>query len=396
MMKIICLALFVALAAAGQNNQISSLSDAYPDGSDVCQKNGFKRIDLSQYYQDDAILPNGKAICVRNFMTACFTVDGAQACNPAYAACVSTTDEWWNQWLNPKSAARMKVQPQVCASEGAYWNMETAIIAVVVPVVAFAVGVVGLVLLYQAGVGSKVPITVQILAIANFVVCTLLLFSYYYLNAFLGYLVSFVILGFVAKGDKNGIAGAIVVLVGVLFWLTFKSGLGFIQHHNRLIDTTSTASVPRLSLPQQRPTTLTETLTIQVQAPAAVRAPKRVPRTKTETLTLTDTDIPLLPSLPAVCSYTTMQECICNNYYRGFMGWPELMHGPFESPNVITTRYCLREWLAAELFFIILEEIFITLLIACASANIAQGSQPSNQPEEAPAQPADTTTAPAA
>lgn len=259
MMKIICLALFVALAAAGQNNQISSLLDAYPDGSDVCQKNGFKRIDLSQYYQDDAILPNGKAICVRNFMTACFTVDGAQACNPAFAACVSTTDEWWNQWLNPKSAARMKVQPQVCASEGAYWHMETAIIAVVVPVVAFAVGVVGLVLLYQAGVGSKVPITVQILAIANFVVCTLLLFSYYYLNAFLGYLASFVILGFVAKADKNGIAGAIVVLVGVLFWLTFKSGLGFIQHHNRLID--NTASVPSLSLPQQPVTTLTETLT---------------------------------------------------------------------------------------------------------------------------------------
>jgi len=205
--------------------------------------------------------------------------------------------------------------------------------------------------------------------------------------------VSFVILGFVAKGDKNGIAGAIVVLVGVLFWLTFKSGLGFIQHHNRLIDTTSTASVPRLSLPQQRPTTLTETQTLTIQVPAP---PTGAPRRRPRTLTLTDTDIPLLPTLPAVCSYTTMQECICNNYYRGFMGWPELMHGPFESPNVITTRYCLREWLAAELFFIILEEIFITLLIACASANIAQGSQPSNQPEEAPAQPADTTTAPAA
>jgi len=207
--------------------------------------------------------------------------------------------------------------------------------------------------------------------------------------------VSFVILGFVAKGDKNGIAGAIVVLVGVLFWLTFKSGLGFIQHHNRLIDTTSTASVPRLSLPQQRPTTLTETLT-EIPAARVPAARRRKTRTMTLTDSLTDTVIPVLPTLPAVCSYTTMQECICNNYYRGFMGWPELMHGPFESPNVITTRYCLREWLAAELFFIILEEIFITLLIACASANIAQGSQPSNQPEEAPAQPADTTTAPAA
>jgi len=353
MMKIICLALFVALAAAGQNNKVSSLLDAYPDGSDVCQKDGFRRIDLSQNYQDDAILPNGKAICVRNYMTACFTVDGAQACNPAFAACVSTTEEWWNKWLNPKSAARMKVQPQVCASEGAYWSAETAIIAVVVPVVAFAVGVVGLVLLYQAGVGSKVPITVQIIAILNFIVCTLLLFSYYYLNGFLGYLVSFAILGLVAKGDKNGIAAAIVVLVGVLFWLTFKSGLGFIQHHNRLID--YTASVPRPSLPLQQ-VEMTVTQTIAAAAGAAPAAPRRVAR---KTLTLSDTVFPVLPTRPTVCSSTTMQECICNNYYRGFMGWPELMHGPFESLNVITTRYCLREWLAAELFFIILEEIFI-------------------------------------
>ena len=307
-MKIVIavIAFFATLATA----QVAGMPDVVADGHPFCGKTGYQRIDKSKYYKAGVNVPT--AICVKQFLDVCYTVEGAKPCSKDFARCVSSPSNWNDATFNPVSNARMTDRPQICASEGAFWHPETGVLSVAQPIISFIVGVVALVLVYQGAVKKNAPLLVRVLLIVQFVVCTLLFFSYYYLNAQMALLATFAAVGLIAAKDKGGLATAIVILLATLFWFTFENGLGEIQHHSRFSG-----------------------------------------------------------------SYTA-NEVTCNNYYRGFFGYPVLLHGPYESPRLMSRGYCLREWLAAEYFFIILVKLLLLVLIAYAVQALRAGDA---QPE---------------
>lgn len=78
----------------------------------------------------------------------------------------------------------------------------------------------------------------------------------------------------------------------------------------------------------------------------------------------------------------TAYETLCNHYYRGYFGWPILLHGPYESPSFLTKGYCLREWLAAEYFAIILVKITLLIFVAYGAAELRSSDAPTEAPKE--------------
>jgi hypothetical protein len=320
MRSLVLVAIFAAAVMAQQQQNGDTIQEVYPDGHPFCSKKGFIRQDKSKYYKQGAGVTT--VICTKQYLDACYTVDGVVPCNTDYARCVSSNSEWNDANLNPVAASRMNDRPQLCASEGAFWHAETGVLSVAQPIISFIVGVAGIAIVFPLARAKGVSIFVQILLISLFIVCTFLFFSFYYLNAQIALLAAYGAIGLYATKDKGAIATGIFALLATLFWFTFQHGLGEIQHHSRLLPNGS-----------------------------------------------------------------TMYEQLCNSYYRGFFGWPVQLHGPYESPNYLTKGYCLREWLAAEYFFIILVKLILLVLIAYGTAAL-RSTDPTNEPEPAAA-PAD-------
>jgi len=315
MLKFALVLAFVVLATA----QINSVPETVADGSPLCNKKGFQRHDKSKYYKAGAGVTT--AMCARQYLDVCYTVNGVVPCNKDYEKCVDVNTEWNDANLNPVSAKRMADRPQVCASEGALWHTETAAVAVAVPVISFICFVIAAVWVVGAATRAEVALLPKIVAICNIITCTFLLFSFWYLNAILAITAGYFALGMIASKDKGGIATAIVGLVATLFWLTQGYGLGYLQHHSRY------------------------------------------------------------NAMPDYTSYVS----ICNNYYRGYFGWPIELHGPFESPSYLTTGYCLREWIAAELFWLILTEAHLVILVAHCAKALRPAEEPAQPVAEQPA-----------
>jgi len=308
-MKLACVIVAIALLGIAS----AAPAEYYALTDPMCNLLGYTKYDKSNKYQAGAGVVTG--ICTKKYYDACFTVDGVVPCNYESSSCVAVSYDWNNKDFNPVSAARMTDRPQVCISEGNYWGPETGVIAVAQPLISFIIGTFGFYLTISVA-RPKISILTLIFLIVQFIWCTFLFFSFYYLNALIALLVTYAAVGLIAAKDRAGSATAIIALVATLYWFTFQHGLGEIQHHSRF--------------------------------------------TK------------------ALTGY----ETLCNNYYRGYFGYPIELHGAYESPSFLTKGYCLREWLAAEYFFIINVKVNLLIFIALAAAGMRQGEQPQEEKKE--------------
>jgi hypothetical protein len=131
----------------------------------------------------------------------------------------------------------------------------------------------------------------------------MLFFSYYYLNAYITLAAAFAgLILFSQKTPGLTVAGMFLLLFS-FFWVTYSGGLGYIQHHSRYA------------------------------AGESIR----------------DT-----------------YEVYCNSYYHGYFSSPAIRKANDENPQVLFWGFCTRPWLAAVLFFMILQELYLVLLTALA------------------------------
>ena len=134
--------------------------------------------------------------------------------------------------------------------------------------------------------------------------CLLLLFGYFYLNSILIFLTALAAsLCFSMKSDTAAAVG-FGLLLTTLYWTTFRNGLGDVQHHSRF--TAGNAA-------------------------------------------------------------TDAYERMCTNYFRGYFFWPAEDHTETDNIAVSFWGFCSRDWLGAQLFFMIFAQQLLVVLIAAGS-----------------------------
>lgn len=275
---------------------VHGLLEEYPFGDPMCSKRGFSQYDKTSAYKQGVSVTT--RLCARNYYSVCATVDGLKKCDKRHSKCVTVNYDWGNAALYPVSASRMATEPEVCASRGAFWHPETAVLAVAQPVCTFITFVLALTftcMYARPKLSAFVVVVVSLIGL----MCTLLMFSFFYLNAIVGILVTCAAVGCYATKSRSAVGIGMFLLVTALFWFTYRPGLGAIQHHMRLADGANFDSY----------------------------------------------------------------QGVCDNYYRGYFAYPSELHNTWVNPEYTTNGYCLREWIAAEYFFMILLELLITLLV---------------------------------
>eukprot|EP00760_Papus_ankaliazontas_P035687 PhM_4_TR797/c0_g1_i1/m.12088 len=225
-------ALLALIGCAAAADPFGTFAESYPDGHPFCNKNGFKRVDQVQYYKVNT--PVVKTICVLDYFDVCYTVDGSKPCNRGHSKCVEVGGEWDNAALNPISASRMTDRPQVCAAEGGFWHAELAVLAVAQPVVAWCLFLYALVIVIRAIRAAGASIAHVITTSFMFFNLSFLIFSFWYLNAYLGLMAVLTASGLYASKNKKAVVFGMVLVFLTLLWFTYLSGLGMAQHYARL------------------------------------------------------------------------------------------------------------------------------------------------------------------
>ena len=186
---------------------------------------------------------------------------------------------------HPDTAAAMELRPEVCTDTNGYTHPDTSVILVAQIVVSGTVLIAAFVFFVLQAQPS--PIIKGLLAFF-LLDCLLMLFGYYYLNAIV--IFTAVISAGICFSVKSDAAAAVGfgIVLAALYWVTFESGLGFIQHHSRFTAGDAT---------------------------------------------------------------TDAYERMCNNYYRGYFFFPVEAHKDNENIANTARGLCDRSWLGAQLFF---------------------------------------------
>lgn len=192
---------------------------------------------------------------------------------------------------HPDTAAAMELRPEVCTDTNGYTHPDTSVILVAQIVVSGTVLIAAFVFFVLQAQPS--PIIKGLLAFF-LLDCLLMLFGYYYLNAIV--IFTAVISAGICFSVKSDAAAAVGfgIVLAALYWVTFESGLGFIQHHSRFTAGDAT---------------------------------------------------------------TDAYERMCNNYYRGYFFFPVEAHKDNENIANTARGLCDRSWLGAQLFFMIFAEV---------------------------------------
>jgi hypothetical protein len=143
--------------------------------------------------------------------------------------------------------------------------------------------------------------------------CLLMLFSYFYLNAII--IFTAVIAAGICFSLKSDSAAAVGfgICLAALFWTTFAAGLGNVQHQSRFTAGDAT---------------------------------------------------------------TDSYEKQCNNYYRGYFFFPLDLHKDDENVAISFRGLCDREWLGAQLFFMIFaQQLLVVFMAAGAQAQFGDARE---------------------
>jgi hypothetical protein len=298
---ILCLAA-VALAQTGTDvpTEFTVNPETQPFGSSLCALDSkFKQIDKTGYYK--AAYPGLKRICVKDYLDACATVNGIQPCNLFNSQCTEVSYDYADSRQHPNSTANMARRPEVCVDSQPYRHPDTAVVIIAQIIFSGIIMILAFVLFLLLVQGSFI---FKILLGVFLVVCLLLTFSYYYLNAIIIFGAAIAAgICFSLRSDAAAGAGFAIILA-VLFWTTFQQGLGGIQHQSRF---------------------------------------------------------------GAGDATTDYYEQACNNYYRGYFFFPLELHKDDDNIAVNFRGFCNREWLAAELFFMIFAQQLLVVLIGAGA-----------------------------
>jgi hypothetical protein len=222
------IALLVTLFVATAFAQRSAFSMA--GGNSTSCRSGTKGIDKSSAYKTGA----GVATigCGADYEDPCATPAGLVFCNKHDASC-RKSDRANDADLNPSIFRTMAGDTYECVSEGAYEHPEASVLLPAQATTSFVVIVFTSILVFIR-VRGRIPVAMAIIYWLLIVTCILLLISFYYLNAFVGVLISFIVLTMYATKDASAVTiGMLAAMLGLL-WFTFDGGLGYYQHHSRL------------------------------------------------------------------------------------------------------------------------------------------------------------------
>jgi hypothetical protein len=241
-------------------------------------------------------------LCRLDFVEVCRTYKGVVPCNSFNKVCVDTPDSinWNDPVYHPEYTSRTVSHPQVCVSKGAFMAPDAAVVFIANVMFSWVILTLGFAAVFKHVGPDRGTTLMKVIAVLMYIPLVLLLFSYYYLNAILGFAALFGSYQLFCRKRAESTAFAFVFLFLALFWVTFENGLGGLQHHSRL------------------------------------RGPNKA------------------------SDYT--YENFCEGYYRSFFTVPAELRGDFDNPAFHSKQYCDRQWLSAELFFMILLEL--TLLLA--------------------------------
>jgi len=259
----------------------------------------WKSVDKGAFYK--ANFPGVKRLCVKDYLAVCATVTGAVACNTYNAACTEVQYDFLDAAQHPESAANMELRPEVCTDATGYTHSDTSVILIAQIVVSGIVLIAGFVFFVLQAQPS--PIIKALLAVF-LLDCLLLIFGYYYLNAIV--IFTAVIAAGICFSLKSDAAAAVGfgICLAALYWTTFQSGLGNVQHQSRF-----TAGV----------------------------------------------------------ASTDAYERMCNNYFRGYFFFPLEAHKDNENIANSARGLCDRTWLGAQLFFMIFAQQLLVVFIAAGA-----------------------------
>jgi hypothetical protein len=305
----------VALAQPGPGNQQGlpmpppvrlpfSIPDSGLTATSTCRK-GTKLVNKAANFGDKTM--NALA-CAADYEAACATPSGLVLCNNHDAVC-KDSERTNDADINPLqySSIAQGVTSQECASAGAFFHPEAWVIAPAQATVSFIVFIVAGIVAFIPAM-RRVHVGISILFWGIIVTSILLLVSFYYLNAFIGVMAACIAVSIYATRDSNAIPIGMLVCALAIMWFTFDGGLGFYQHHSRLMD-------------------------------------------------------PL-----ARDSANAFQETQCNQYYRFSFDVPNEFTKDQTNSEVVADGMCLRSWLAAEYFFVTLLKLELAFLVAAGGS----------------------------
>jgi len=297
-MRSVILALLVAttLVAAQQTiNTVPNLVSWVQYSDPRCTGPTWSKVDRTSDYVAGY---NGTIqICVKTYISVCSGPTGVIACNQYYGSCKAVGYNWNNKVLNPNSYTVNA--PQICAMDGSFMAPDTKVIAVAEIMFGFFTYILAFALAIP--VGRAVKGWGFIVLVLQLITSFTLMFSYYYLNGIITLAASIAALA-LFKPRKPVLTGVgILMLLSAFYWVTFRFGLGNVQHQSRF-----------------------------------------------------DAGLATMPT------YETM----CINYYRGYFTFNADLNAVDADPAQAAWGYCGRGWLTAVLFFMIFAEILLVLLAA--------------------------------
>lgn len=292
-----CLIVVYAQLGTDVPNQFTVNAETQPYGSSLCALDGkFKNVDKSSYYK--ASFPGLKRLCVKEYLDVCATVNGVVPCNTFNSKCVEVGYDYDNAQQHPASAAVMAKRPEVCTEQGEFRHPDTATIVVAQIIFSGIVFIGGFVLFLLQVQGSIILKAILGVFLLD---CLLLTFSYYYLNAIIIFAAA-TAAGVCFSLKSDGATGfGFVIILAALYWTTFESGLGSVQHQSRFRAGSAT---------------------------------------------------------------TDFYEKQCNNYYRGYFYYPLEQHENDDNIAISYRGFCDRNWLGAQLFFMIFAQQLLVVFLA--------------------------------
>lgn len=310
MMRTLALiAVFVCVAAAQLGTDIPEsrtiANPMHPASSRICSlSNRFKTVDKSSFYKSS--FNKDTSVCVKDYLEVCATVNGLVPCNKHTHVCVAVDYAFADEKLYPASAAVMAKAPEICVEEGSFDTPDSDVL-VIAQILFSGIFMISTFIIFAVRV--QVEVILIVLCGVFLFICLLLLFSYYYLNGILVFMSALAASTAFSLKYNEATAVGIAIVLGTLYWVTYESGLGAIQHHSRF----SAGGIE-----------------------------------------------------------TDFYEQKCNQYYNGRFYYPAQLHSEDENIAVKYQLFCNRSWLAAELFFMIAAEQLLVLLIAIgASVHLA-------------------------
>jgi hypothetical protein len=283
-------ALLVAFAAAQPIG-----TDVLPITDPRCASDAWVKWDKTSNYV--AGFTGVTKLCTRRYVDVCLAPQGLQPCNQYYGVCREVGYDYSDKALYPNMGPTVK--PTVCVSAGAYMTPDVKVLVIAEVMFGFFLFIIAFVLVL--GIGRAVRGYSMAVVVTQLVMSLTLMFSYYYLNGVIQLAASIAALALFRTRKPILVGVGILFLLAAFFWVTYRFGLGGMQHQSRF------------------------------QAGVAAQ---------------------------------NTYEQYCLNYYRGYFAYIQDLHDVGENPEEGAWGYCTRNWLSASMFFQIFGELLLVLLAA--------------------------------